>query len=197
MLFSKSSLLCATALLVGSAGAANAVTYLVNGPVGGGSVVGTISTNGTFGVLSASDFTGWNLVLTGNGGVTDTLDTGNSGVFVGGTKVSADATNLYFDFTLDNGSPSYFLFQKNFGSGTSYACASNADYPATPCFYGASLVPETFDSASAAFSTPTGLQIIGVVPGAVPEPATLAMMIGGFALAGAVMRRARTSVRFA
>ena len=31
----------------------------------------------------------------------------------------------------------------------------------------------------------------------VPEPASWAMMVGGFALAGAAMRRARTSVRFA
>lgn len=33
--------------------------------------------------------------------------------------------------------------------------------------------------------------------GPVPEPATWAMMIGGFALVGASMRRARTTVRFA
>jgi len=32
---------------------------------------------------------------------------------------------------------------------------------------------------------------------AVPEPATWAMMIGGFALAGAAMRRRRTAIRFA
>ncbi len=35
------------------------------------------------------------------------------------------------------------------------------------------------------------------VAGAVPEPATWAMMIGGMALVGAAMRRRRTAVRFA
>jgi len=35
------------------------------------------------------------------------------------------------------------------------------------------------------------------LPGAVPEPATWAMMIGGFALAGSTMRRRRTGIQFA
>jgi hypothetical protein len=37
----------------------------------------------------------------------------------------------------------------------------------------------------------------GVIGGAVPEPATWAMMIGGLALVGASMRRRRTAVSFA
>ncbi|MBB5987561.1 choice-of-anchor C family PEP-CTERM protein [Sphingobium lignivorans] len=37
----------------------------------------------------------------------------------------------------------------------------------------------------------------GSVPGAVPEPASWAMMIGGFALAGSTLRRRRTAVAFA
>ncbi len=38
---------------------------------------------------------------------------------------------------------------------------------------------------------------VNALPGAVPEPATWAMMIGGFALAGAAMRRRKTAVSFA
>lgn len=37
----------------------------------------------------------------------------------------------------------------------------------------------------------------GVVGGAIPEPATWAMMIGGFALAGAALRRRKMTVSFA
>ena len=36
-----------------------------------------------------------------------------------------------------------------------------------------------------------------ITPGPVPEPATWAMMIGGFALVGASMRRRKTALRFA
>jgi hypothetical protein len=35
------------------------------------------------------------------------------------------------------------------------------------------------------------------VNGAVPEPASWAMMIGGFGMVGAAMRRRRTAIRFA
>jgi hypothetical protein len=38
---------------------------------------------------------------------------------------------------------------------------------------------------------------IGVTTGAVPEPATWAMMIGGFGIAGAAMRRKSAALRFA
>nr|WP_281422184.1 PEPxxWA-CTERM sorting domain-containing protein [Sphingobium xanthum] len=44
----------------------------------------------------------------------------------------------------------------------------------------------------------TGLDNISLTPlGAIPEPASWALMIGGFALAGAAMRRSKTSVSFA
>ncbi|NJC34300.1 hypothetical protein GGR88_001774 [Sphingomonas jejuensis] len=42
-----------------------------------------------------------------------------------------------------------------------------------------------------------GAAITAPLPPSVPEPATWAMMIGGFGLVGAAMRRQRTSVRFA
>ena len=39
--------------------------------------------------------------------------------------------------------------------------------------------------------------MLDITPGAVPEPASWAMMIGGFALAGAAMRRRKVALRFA
>ena len=38
---------------------------------------------------------------------------------------------------------------------------------------------------------------VAALPTAVPEPASWAMMAGGFGLAGATMRRRRTAIRFA
>jgi hypothetical protein len=191
----KSMLLCAAALLTGSATAANALTYVVDGSIGGGSVSGTISTNGAIGTLAASDITGWSLVVTGNGGASATLDTLNSSVFLGGGAVTADASNIYFDFTKNNAAPSYLLFQQSFQSGSAYVCAANADYALTPCYYGASAVPENFASASAAYSVPNGNLVVASIA-AVPEPATWAMMIGGLAIVGASLRRRSVAVRF-
>jgi len=42
-----------------------------------------------------------------------------------------------------------------------------------------------------------GLDNVSVIGGAVPEPASWAMMLGGFGLVGGAMRRRRTAVRFA
>nr|WP_295663002.1 PEPxxWA-CTERM sorting domain-containing protein [Polymorphobacter sp.] len=60
------------------------------------------------------------------------------------------------------------------------------------CFQGASVVPESFNSASAQVEPRTGLQTIGnaaTVVGGVPEPATWALAVTGFAFVGAAMRR--------
>jgi len=197
MPMSKSMLLCAAALLAGTTSAANALTYNVDGTIGGGSVFGSITTNGKIGTLAASDITGWTLLVTGNGGANVTLDNLNSGVFLGGSAVTADASNIYFDFTKNNAAPSYLLFQKSFGSGNDYTCASNADFNATPCYYGASAVPGSYANASASYSIPQGGNLIVASTAAVPEPATWAMMIGGLAIVGATMRRRSLAVRFA
>ena len=50
------------------------IIYNVNEVVGAGGVVGTITTDGTVGVLSAADIVAWNLTVTGIGGATFNLD---------------------------------------------------------------------------------------------------------------------------
>jgi hypothetical protein len=58
----------AISLLLGATTANATISYSVNQTIGGGSVVGSIQTDGSPGVLGASDITGWNLLLTGLGG---------------------------------------------------------------------------------------------------------------------------------
>ena len=67
-----------------------------------------------------------------------------------------------------------------------YFCnASVAD----TCFQGASAIPESFNSVSAQVEARIGSQIIASVAGTVPEPASWALMVSGFGLVGASLRR--------
>ncbi|CAM3105649.1 hypothetical protein SPAN111604_03825 [Sphingomonas antarctica] len=178
----------ATSLLAGTATAAN-ITYALDDYVGAfGHLTGTVVTDGAIGVLSAGNFVSWSLNVQGDG-ASNVLTNLNSNVFVSGTSTTATAAHILFDF--DNSLPSYLLFQTSFSSGTSYVCAASTPYPSTPCYQGASLVPQGFADPSAQFSTPSGDNIIAA---AVPEPAAWAMMIGGLGLMGAAARRRRVSV---
>lgn len=173
----------ALALMSASTAASAAlIIYDVNQSIGLGSVVGTIQTNGTLGVLGGSDIVGFNLTVSGPGASVNLTQADS--VFVSeGTNLSATMSNLLFDYS---GSSGYALFQKgSFGTGQQYYCnASVAD----TCFQGASAIAESFNSPSAQVEARTGLQSIGTVT-AVPEPAAWAMMIGGFGLIGSLMRR--------
>ena len=187
----------AVSLFMLSATSAHAVIiYNVDYSIGTGGVAGTITTDGSFGVLSAGNFIAWTLVVTGLGAA-DTLTNLNSGVFTGGTDITADTNHIYFDFTHDDANPSYLLFQKFFSSGQDYVCASNATYPLTPCFEGTSAIPRSFDDGTATFGHPTSNEIIATA-GAIPEPATWAMMLAGFGAVGfAMRRRQKVAVSFA
>ena len=54
------------------------IIYNVNEVVGAGGVVGTITTDGNIGVIGASDILAWNLTVTGNGGSSINLVSGNA-----------------------------------------------------------------------------------------------------------------------
>lgn len=168
----------AAVLLAGAASAAN-ITYAVNRTVGAGSVVGTITTDGTLGVLSASDIVSFNLELNGVGASYNLVSPAN--VYVSGVDLTATSHDLYFDFSgIDGGR---FLLQHGPEDGHTYYCAaaSSAD-----CIAGESVVPVFYSDASSQIVPRSGEQVIGVV---VPEPAAWATMLLGFSLLGAVLRR--------
>ena len=190
------TILAASALLsVASAAQAAPIVYTVNDYVGAvGHITGTVTTDGTIGQLGAGNFLSWNLSVAGNG-ASDTLTSGNSGIFIGGTATSATAHDIFFDFSDLN--PSYLLVQKVFSSGANYVCAASTVYPSTPCLQGATVAPQAYTDPSAQFQQFEGRVSIASVAGAVPEPATWAMMIGGFGLAGASLRRRGVKVSYA
>jgi hypothetical protein len=152
------------------------------------SVTGTITTDGTLGVLQSSDIVSYNLQLNDNLRPAYDVDLtpANSGIVADiGNGLSASATRLSFDFS-DAGA--VFLIQgttHGFYSGFQYLC-----FQATtgPCVAGETIVPDYYavDGVSA-----TGLS--GTLPlSGVPEPATWALMLLGFTGLGfATYRRAR------
>ena len=200
--FVKHALIAASTLFALPAQAAN-IVYNVNSFAGAvGHVTGTITTDGALGTISASNIIGWSLNVLGDG-ASDLLTNGNSGVFGGGASTLATASTLSFDF--DNPSASFLLFQKSFGSGANYVCYASTLFSTTPCVRGISFVPESFSSTSGEYSSNdpfiapyaplspiSGSVVIGTA--AIPEPAAWALLLAGFGLTGAAMRR-RAKVR--
>ncbi len=87
------------------------ITYIINRSVGNGFVNGTITTNGTIGVLTTSDIIDWELDLYAPGmadGATDSIDFPTSfQTIISGTGTTATPTELRFDF----GASGFFLMQ--------------------------------------------------------------------------------------
>ena len=177
--FGLASAALSLTLAAGAASAAN-ITYAVNRTVGSGSVVGTITTDGAFGVLGAGDIVAFNLELTGPGNSFNL--TSPSNVYVNGVDLTATAHDLSFDFSgADNGS---FLLQQGPKNGRNYYCdaTSSAD-----CLQGESDVPGFYTDPSSQIVSRSGVQVIGVA--GVPEPASWALMLLGVSALGAALRR--------
>jgi len=187
----SSSLAAALALVCGlvAAGpsAAANITYHVDQSIDGGSVTGTLVTDGDLGVLDSSDIVSFNLVLQGMGSVS-MLSSSSAGFEIAGGDLMAQGNQLLFNFSgSDNG---YMLFQKHLFSGTNYWC--NAVSGAV-CLMGSSVVPRGYKDGSAQFdSTLTGLQVLATTNvSTVPEPATWALLLAGVGALGFTSRRKR------
>jgi hypothetical protein len=183
-------------LAVSTASQAN-ITYSINQssttPEVGGelsplsdTVLGTITTDGTIGVLQSSNILSWNLQLRDNfrPAYDVTLTPANSGIWLDiGDGLSATASGLSFDFSKAG---AVFIIQgttHGFSSGYQYFC-----FQATggPCLTGETIVPYYY---SVDGTLATGFR--GPVSLGAPEPATWAMMLLGFGSLGAVMRSPR------
>ena len=103
--------LTAAALLVAASTAAYAapVTYAVNETANGYTAKGTVTTDGGFGYLAASDITGFTFTVA-NGTASNTYSytagsaaANNGSIYLQGTDLSANASALFFNFGATDG----------------------------------------------------------------------------------------------
>jgi hypothetical protein len=183
---------CAAAALAAAAVPANATVYNVNETIGLGAVVGTITTDGATGTISPSDFIAWDLQLVGLN-VTTIITSSDPGAVAWGegADVTADATHVSFNFSGSDGG--FLVFQDDKMSGNTYWCV---DAGSDACSASEAVVPQNFMDPSAQFATRAGNLVIATAAGTVPEPATWALMLLGFAglgYAGFRQNRTRTA----
>lgn len=154
---------------------------LTGNPLQTDSVVGTITTDGTIGVLAASDILSWNLNLVDQltPANDSTLTNSNSSLVEdSGGALSANATQLLFDFS---GSGEFLIQGTAHGaySGWDYFCFSTGG----ACAAGETISPQYVFVDGVVLtgaSTPVGQQPLGPAPStSVPEPANGLLILTG------------------
>jgi hypothetical protein len=177
----------AVAALLAAPAMAN-VTYDAFESFDGATVALSITTDGATGVLSTSDITNWNIDITDTSGNFD-LNPGNSQVEDLGLDLSATSTHLIFDFS----STGFLLFESTVlhDSGPFWCATGGAADCWNQVTEGIGVSTEFGDTAIEN-EVRTDRNIIAT---AVPEPATWALMLGGFAMIGGMLRRRAQPLR--
>ncbi len=171
-----------------------ATTYVGTRTVGTGSANLSITTDGTTGGLVQSNVTDWTIILTNTAGIFTLhgpLSGSNSQFLLTGNGLSATATDLLFDF---GASSSFGLFQNpGIGSGQNWYCFESLGANCAGSGVGESV---TTIGGSRTNVFQQGNVVLASVDGggAVPEPASWALMLAGFGLAGGALRVRRRSV---
>lgn len=147
----------------------------------------SIQTDGTLGALGATNITGYSITLSNGTTPLSFSNTNGRLMFSNSPQLFATNANLAFNFSFFGsivfdlpGAVESLGFTSGLAGGVVRIDTSGASY----------------------FNFQNGLQTIATaqVAGAVPEPATWAMMIAGFGMVGFAMRRRQkvsTTVRFA
>ena len=189
-------LISATALLSTLAFAvpAEAITYIGNRTIQDGNVQISITTDGTLGALTAANLTDWTFSITvppnSGGNLFGPLGAANSSVqLLGSGGLTATATQLLFDFdgrsrltfAADNQPPFTAIGYCLGGRAANARCVNTRGVEAIANGL-LNFRETTFDGIGIIASTGGGLA-------GVPEPSSWALMLAGFGLAGAAMRR--------
>jgi hypothetical protein len=175
-------------LAISGAPALAQVTYTGSGSVGStGTYNLSVTTDGALGSLSDSDITDFTIMITDSHGSL-TLTPLNAGVEIGG-GLSATSTDLLFDFS----SSGYALFQNPApGSSENFLCFAGQICGSSSGAINL-LVGNDFPGGVSTTAM-SGNVVIASVAGAVPEPATWALMLVGFGgIAFALRRRKAVS----
>lgn len=168
---------------------AQATHYVGAHAVSNGTVSVDVTTDGTTGFLAKSNVLSWAFILTGDSGST-LLDSSNSDfTYLSGASFQATSTQLLFDF--DNGG-GHMQFDDFGRSGFDALCMDSANPVQNTCV--GSPPSEVFVTLSDyKVAARSGLFVLGTATPA-PEPASWAMMLGGFGLVGGALRSRRRAV---
>lgn len=148
-------------------------------------ILGTITTDGTIGVLATSDILSYNLNLIdhlNNANNYDLTPLDSTIVENYGGALSASPTALSFDYS-DAGAE--FLIQHSAYSGYNYFCFSASG---GACLQGETIAPQYYSVDGVVEPGLTGVQQLNP-PGTTPEPSTCTLLLTGLLVVGGAARR--------